>query len=298
MKYILRKLWSIAQYSILGLLLLTSCEYLENLRGREGASEDTPIARVQDKYLYQRDLTGIVPPRTASEDSADMANRYVDSWIRKQLLMFEAESRLAMDEVEINRRIEDYRYDLIVYAYEKQFLEEHLDTAVTDTQIEEYYKENKSNFELRQNIVKAYMITVPKQAQGMGNLKRWMQSSGTGQLEKIREYAYRYGSNYHLNDSLWIDFEDLTLGTPFAEELDNNISVLKRKSFFQTSDSLHNYFIKVLEYKLTSDISPITFVREQVRDIIINRRRVDLQRSHEKDILNRAEKNEDYEIFE
>ena len=97
---------------------------------------------------------------------------------------------------------------------------------------------------------------------------------------------------------LWVDFDDLTIGSPFSEELDNNLTLLKRQSFFQTSDSLHNYYIRVIDYKLSSDISPITFVKNQVRDIIINRRRVELQRAHEKDILNRAEKNEDYEIFE
>jgi hypothetical protein len=280
--------------------LLAGCDYLSQLRKSGNADEAVavPVARVHDKFLYQSDLTGLVPPRTLAKDSAALVQRYVDSWIRKQLLMHEAAERINMDEAEINRRMEDYRYDLIVYAYEKQFLEENLDTAITEAQIKQYYDEHQGNFELRQNIVQACYVKVSNQAQRLGLLRQWMQA-GRPQMEQIREYAYGFASNYHLQDTLWVDFDDLVLGTPFSEELENKkVATLKNSRFLETSDSAFHYMLRVIDYKLSSEISPLEFVREQIRDILINKRRVELRRDHERDILNRAEKNEDYEIFE
>lgn len=278
--------------------MLTSCGYIDQLKNLGSSDEvsEEPIARAKGRYLYQRDMNGLVPPRSSAEDSANLVRRYVDSWIRKQLLMLEAEERLEMDEAEINRRIEDYRYDLLVYAYEKQFLEEHLDTAVTQQQIEEYYEENKRNFELRQNIVKACFLKIPKEAQRLGRVKRWMK--GVVQVKDLQEYAYGYATDYHLNDSIWVDYDGLIAGSPFVEEISNEMRLFRQKSFVEASDSTHQYYLRILDYKLSSDISPLEFVEDQIRDIIINSRRVGLRRDHERDILNRAEKNEDYEIFE
>ena len=262
-----------------GLLVasLYGCSYIEELRklGDSGQSSEEPIARAKGQYLYQSDLKGIVPPRSSGEDSANIANRYIDSWIRKKLLMLEAEERLEMDEAEINRRIEDYRYDLLIFAYEKQFLKEHLDTSITQQQIKEYYEENKRNFELRQNIVKACFLKVPKEAQRLGRVKSWMR--GNVKIEKLQEYAYGYATDYQLSDSVWVDYEELVFGTPFVEEIANESRFLRQRGLAEASDDTHHYYLRIIDYKLDSDISPLEFVREQIRDIFINSRRVELR---------------------
>ena len=283
---------------VLGFFMLWSCDYIKQFNKQEEVQQAAPIARVHDKKLYPDDLKGLVPENASKEDSTSRVERFVDAWIKKQLMMHVAEENTTLDEAEINRRIEDYKYDLLVYAYEKQFVAENLDTLVTGAQIEAYYEENKSNFELRQNIVKGVFLTVPKDARKVNALKKWMQANPVDkQLEKIKDYALSSATAYHINDSVWIEFDDLIINTPFVSELPNKIQTLKRQKFLETDDEDNYYFIRILSYKLDSDTSPIEFVQDQIKDIILNKRRMELRKAHEKSILEQAKNDNSYEVY-
>ena len=52
---------------------------------------DKILATVQNKSLYLSELDGMLPENTSSEDSVKIINAYVERWIRKSLLMQEAE---------------------------------------------------------------------------------------------------------------------------------------------------------------------------------------------------------------
>lgn len=279
-------------------MTLIGCDYLQELREKNTAKSQTPVARVRDKVLYKKDLRGLVPNHTSEEDSTNIVNRYIEQWATKQLMLAIAEENTDLDEAEVTRRIEDYKYDLLVYAYEKKFVEENLDTVVTKAQIEAYYQENQANFELRQNIVKGLIVEMPNEARKINNIKRWMSQKVTAKnLDNIRERVYQEGGTHHLIDSAWIDFEDLIADTPFIFELTNRIRAVKSKQLMETSDSLNTYLLRVLEYKLSSDISPISFVEDQIRDIIINKRKIELRKKHEFEVVSEAKKNEEYEVF-
>ena len=112
-----------------------------------------PVARVYDNYLYLQDLEGIVDENTSPSDSADIMNRYIDSWIKKQLLIAEAASQMEIDEAELERKVLDYRYALIVYEFEKNYVNQRVTDKVSEDAIEEYYQANKQNFELKNNII-------------------------------------------------------------------------------------------------------------------------------------------------
>ncbi len=161
--------------------LVSGCDYLKNLRQEDDSDDKIAVARVGEKYLYREDLAGIIPNRASENDSASLANRYIDSWIQKQLMLQAAERETLSDGAEINRRIEDYKYELLVYAYEKQYILDHLDSVVTDEQIQEYYNNNLDNFQLRQNIVRAIYAKVPNDTRRLNSLKRMMSADVRGE---------------------------------------------------------------------------------------------------------------------
>lgn len=88
-----------------------------------GGSEEgkgQPVARVGDEYLYKSDLNGLIVGRTTPQDSANIIGRYVDTWIKKQLLLKAAAEEVNIDELEIQRKLAEYRYQLIAYEFEKR----------------------------------------------------------------------------------------------------------------------------------------------------------------------------------
>ena len=71
---------------------------------------------------------------------------FIEKWVRNQLLLNKAEINLTDEEKNVEQQIENYRSSLLIYAYEQSYLRQNLDTVVTDKEIEDYYKENQSNF--------------------------------------------------------------------------------------------------------------------------------------------------------
>src|SRR5271170_647174 len=75
---------------IVSLQLLSGCDLIRMKKGPpEGENARKAVARVNSTYLYQDELDGIVPGKDTREDSVARVTAYVNSWIRKQLLMGE-----------------------------------------------------------------------------------------------------------------------------------------------------------------------------------------------------------------
>ena len=63
-------------------------------------------------YLYPEDLDGLTSEAINSSDSTDIVERYIQSWIKKQLLIDKASTRIDFDEAELTRKILDYQIRL------------------------------------------------------------------------------------------------------------------------------------------------------------------------------------------
>src|SRR5688572_24419190 len=100
-------------------VLLTGCDFFR-MKDQQNDEETLrqPISRVNDAYLYKDELTGIVSPGTSAADSASRVESYINSWIRKQLLIQEAARKININEAEVERKILDYRYSIIAYEYQ------------------------------------------------------------------------------------------------------------------------------------------------------------------------------------
>src|SRR5688572_2530938 len=125
------------------LLTLASCDLIQMKKdATESDASRQVVARVNNTYLYKDELGGIVTDVIAKEDSITRVEAYIDSWVRKQLLIQEASKKININEAELERKILDYRYSLIAYEYQSQFVKQHLDTVIAPAEIEEYYKAN------------------------------------------------------------------------------------------------------------------------------------------------------------
>jgi hypothetical protein len=274
-------------------MTITSCQ---KMNSTEKEVERKPVARVENNYLYMDELEGISPPGTSPQDSAQRAESYVDSWIRKQLLISEATRKMDINEAEVERKILDYRYSIIAYEYQTYYVKQKLDTAVSFAEIEKYYKENIDNFILKQNIVQATFIKVPKTAPRTEKIKEMILSRRDKEQRELKSYCLSFSAAYHLSDSTWIVFDDLVRNSPLAE-FPNKIQFLKANPYFETSDDSYLYFLKVDSYRITDNTSPLEFVKDEIKNIILNKRKVQLAKQLEDVVYQDAESTERFEIF-
>ncbi|MCU0390955.1 MAG: peptidyl-prolyl cis-trans isomerase [Thermoflexibacter sp.] len=272
-------------------LICPACSYFSTDKDEIGMKA---VARVHNVYLYQKDLQGVLENTTNQQDSANIVQRYIDSWIKKQLLVYEAANNMAIDMSEIERRVQEYKSQLLIYAYQKQYIEKNLDTLVTPAQIEAYYKENQRNFELKQNIVKGYYLKIPTSAPKLNEMRLWLRSNSVDAQDEIK--AYPYAEMKVISDTTWVDFEGIITNTPFWNNPNRN-QLLNQNKVLEIADNDYVYLIKTIDYKVAEQISPLDFVKDHIIDIILNKRKIELQEKYEIEILNKAEKDKSVEVF-
>jgi hypothetical protein len=222
--------------------------------------------------------------------------RYINSWARKQLLINEAASNIDFNEAELERKILDYRYALMVYEFEKEYVQKEINLELTPQEIRTYYESNKDKFELKQNIIRGIYVKVPSQAPRLSQVKKWVQSDKPKDLEELKSYCLRFANAYSLEDSVWINFDEVIKGTPLTA-ITNKVEFLKQNKFVESTDDEFNYLIRIDEYRITDDISPLPFVEDQIRSIIINKRKVELAKNLEDRVFNEAVRKKDFEVY-
>jgi hypothetical protein len=247
---------------------------------------ETLIGKVNDSKLFLEDIIEIIPVGTTGIDSVNFLKVYVDNWIQKTLLVNKAEENLTDDQKDVKSQLEAYRNDLITYIYEKEMVNQHLDTVITTDEIEQYYDSNKNNFELKDNIIKVIYVKVNKNAPKIDELKKLYKSKSSIDKEKLADYCHQFAENSYLNDDTWLLFDDLLKEIPI--ETYNKESFLKNKRFVEVEDSTSLYFINIKGFKIRENISPLSFEIENIKKIILNKRKIQLIAKMKEDIYKNA----------
>lgn len=261
--------------------LLASCS-----SGPEKEQNKVAIAKAGNVFLYQDDIKGIVPVGTSAKDSVELIKKFIDNWVKESLVVQKAESNLTDEQKNVEKQIQDYRNSLITYAYEKELVKQKLDTVISNEEIEQYYNNNQADFELKDNIIKVIYVKVSKKAPGIDKLKKWYQSDNMKDREQLAGYCHQFAENFYLDDNSWLLFDDLLKEIPIQTY--NKELFLQNNRFVEVSDSLNSYFLNIKGFKIRNSISPLSFEKENIKNIILNKRKLDLITKMKEDVYNDA----------
>ena len=85
------------------------------------------LARVNEKILYEDDIKKVIPKNVKDPD---FFKKYINDWIRKELMISHAEMNLSSNLDKFEDQIEDYRSSLLIYAFQQEMLDKNLDLEV------------------------------------------------------------------------------------------------------------------------------------------------------------------------
>jgi len=241
------------------------------------------------------DIRNIIPQDLSKEDSTNKVNNYIDTWIRTQLMIKRAELNLKDEEQDVQKLLEEYRTSLIIYKYKQKFIEQKLDTNVTDTEIDEFYKQHTSEFVLNSNIVKANLIKILKSAKDLNTIKYLFKSNNDMDQLRLEDLCMQNGGTINKFDEDWVSFSDIMRNLP--SRVDDPENYLRSNRYFETSDTVHQYFLKINAYKLVNETSPLEIVRNNIRMMVLNKRKINLIEELENSIYKNAYDRNHIEVF-
>lgn len=240
------------------------------------------VAQVGEKKLYASDLSQIIPKSLNAGDSATMANDYIIKWIKQELLIQKANENLSPAQKNVTRELEEYRNSLIIYKYKNELIKQRMDTTVSQAQIENYYNANKVAFNLNTNIVKAIFVKIPNEVANPSLLKSLTANTTEEGLAELKGYCLQYAKKFDIFVNKWVDFETVKSNIP--QEIDDVEQFLTRNKQIELKDSNYYYLVRVQEYKLKNEQAPLEFVQDNIKKLILNRRKIEFLKEIEDNI--------------
>ncbi len=255
----------------------------------------TAIARVYDKYLYKEDLAGVIQSGLSPADSVNKVKSFIDFWVKRQAMTKTAELNLVEEQKDVTKELENYRMDLLIFRYKQKFIEQNLDTVVTEKQINTFYTDHEAEFKLAQPAVKATFIKIIKTTPNISMVKSLYRSVREKDMVQISDYCKAQSASYKNFNDEWIYFKDLIIEIPVR--VDDQETFLKTNNYIEAQDSVYAYLVNITNYRLKDAVSPLVFVEGNIQGIILNQRKQALIDELENNIYYNMLDKQDIELF-
>ncbi len=269
---------------------LVSCDFFKR------QDEQTAVARVNESYLYYDDIKDLVNDETSVEDSTLIVQNFINRWATQQLFMDGAKLNLSESEQEtFNKLVNQYKNDLYTKAYIEALVKRSIDTLVDTDEAQVYYDNNKEVFKLNEELIKFRYIHVDENIIDYDKIKEKFERFEAQDKKELDSISLQFNS-YSLNDSIWIRLSQVIEKIPVVTP-ENKNELLKKSNFVQLKDSLGVYLMQINDVLLRNNTAPLEYVKPTIDQIVINKRKLELIRQLEKDIIKDAIKNKQFEIY-
>lgn len=270
--------------------IVTSCNLFQ--------SEKMPetIARVNDTYLYKNDIKDLIPKEISKNDSLQLVRNYINQWATRELLKNAAEVNLN-DSMKVNfeELIKQYKIDLYTKAYLDELVLRTVDTVVSKEELKAYYNKNKDNFKTEDTLVRLRFINLNKNNPKFETIKSRFLNIQKKDKVFWETYVLQLKS-FALNDSIWTNINQVYNKLPFITSNNKNQYIVSGKNI-QYTEKEDVYLVKIRNVIGKNQVAPFEYIAPTLKEVILNKRKLQLIKKFEKDILNDAINEKKYEIY-
>ena len=116
--------------------------------------------------------------------------------------------------------------------------------------------------------------------------RKWFLSTRPDDKDKLEQFARLYAVNFLLDDSNWLMLEDvikeIPMGAYAAEDFNRN------KRLLELDDKEYHYLVAITGFMVKDSNAPLSFEKENIRNIILNKRKIRLIEQMQQDAYNDA----------
>ena len=277
---------------ILGIVLsaLTSCRAISSL-----LHDDEVVAEVNGVKLYRAELDAVIPNGISAADSVALTLKYIDTWASDHVYLKIAEQQLSKSEKDVTKELEDYRKSLLKYRYEQLYVNERLDTTVTDEMVDEYYEAHADKFVLQRPIVRARYLNILADSPVLKQLRKMMKSSEPNDLVEADSLAYSSALKFMTWNNDWVDAA--LLAGEFGTDYNSMLASMSGGWIEQKDTTGYLKLAYIPEMIGKGRQAPVDYCAPMIKDMIISARKQALISGLERDLLEDARENGNFTIY-
>lgn len=253
------------------------------------------IAKVGKKKLTWSEARRYVPAFFSKEDSIQKTNRYIETWVTRQLIIDKAKEEAKIDFEAIDAKVDKLKDDLIIHEFNSKHVEQNLDTAISQEELKKYYNENKDNFILKEKIIKGYFIKLGNVSPLLDQMTKTFSKNDSTTVEELKKMSQSQATNYLFSEDTWITLNSILYSTPLIKSPQDVDYLLRNKQIIKQIEN-DFYFIRIEDLKNEQEIAPFETKEETITHIILNKRKNNLI-DYLKDTTYSNAKKSEYKIY-
>ena len=272
---------------LIALLAASACQMVH--RVSDSAAElfgDGVVARVGEHRLMRSELAAYIPAGVSSEDSLALAQSYVKSWAEELLFLDMAEKHLSDEEKDVSKELEEYRRTLLKYRYEERYINDRLDTLISDEEVRAYYREHLDKFLVERPLLKTRYMIIPADSRSLKTIRELMSSDDAMDAIAADSLAFTAALRYVDSSDAWMDA--ILLARDLGTDEASMMKALKNRTIeFKGDDGLLRvaYVVDIVQ---KGTPAPVDYCEERIKDILLSARKRELTGGLERDLLNDA----------
>ena len=270
--------------------LISSCNLFEN-------KPVSAIAKYKSNYLFFEDIEKYIPKNLSEKESLLSLENEIAKWAKNHILIEQANINLDNEKKNyLSGMVKEYSDELFSFHYKEKIVKSLMDTVINQNSVDGYYKQNKINYKLNEDIVKARFIKISNENFEIPNIRNRFRRFNKSDISFLDSISLQF-SAYSFNDSIWINKDVFFSKFPKVRDYVKN-NIVKKNLFYQLEDSLELYLIKVNQSALRNDIAPKDYLEPTLRQILVNKRKLEFIRNFENELYINAIQTKDLEIYE
>jgi hypothetical protein len=167
--------------------------------------------------------------------------------------------------------------------------------VISETELRNYYNENKENFKSNGTLVRLRYISLQKDNPKVDLIKSKFFDFRKSDKKFWDTYTLQLNS-FAFNDSIWTElsqvYDKLRFITP-----DNRDSYISPGKTIQKIEDKNVYFVKISNVIDKNQVAPYQYLKPTLREVILNKRKLELIKKFEKEITDDAIKDKKYEVY-
>lgn len=255
-------------------------------------NSDIIVASVGEIQLTESDARTLMKYQEIDINNNKEYTDFLNNWCAKEVFKQELITEFPEEWDLIRLRGESFSSDLSKFYLEEIEIDKQLDTLVSQAEIDTFYSKHKGEFIMQDYLVKALYLKIPKSVdfKEEGIQYKYLLKKDKDTAD-INSYAKLYAENFY-NDSNWVYFKELSKEIPLEGFNIDNIVLSRGKTYF--SDERHTYFLNIIDFKLKDDVPPLSFLENQIKEIIVLNRLQKLREQNESKLIKKLKQK--YEI--